>query len=161
LKKYKNNMNKIYCVLTICLLNSCANYGSRSVASTDREEKTINDGYSSKSGRNFTGSAEEIKELGSNITLDNYLRRVSGVTVQGDGANAKVTVRGINSFVSNPDPLYIINGTAINGGYATIYNMVNPVDIKSVTVLKDAGSTAIYGSRGANGVIVVSLKTKR
>lgn len=53
------------------------------------------------------------------------------MTVNGDGANAKVTVRGINSFISNPDPLYIINGTAVNGGFATIYNMVNPVDIKS------------------------------
>lgn len=58
-------MNKVYFVLTICLLNSCANYGSRSVASINRDEKTINDGYSSRGARNFTSSAEEIKELGS------------------------------------------------------------------------------------------------
>ena len=154
-------MNKAYSLVIICILSSCGNYGTRSVPALDVDEKTFNDGYSIKGAKNYTGSAEEIKELGSNITLDNYLRRVSGVNVQGDGANAKITVRGINTFVSNPDPLYVINGTAINGGFSTIYNMVNPVDIKSVTVLKDAGSTAIYGSRGANGVIVVSLKTKR
>jgi TonB-dependent SusC/RagA subfamily outer membrane receptor len=146
-------------IITICLLMSCIRNGGSGVSNSN-STKTINDGYSVQNSRNYTGAADEVTSLGMGITLDNYLRRVSGVNVQGDGANAKITIRGINSFVSNPTPLFVINGSAINGGYSSIYNMVNPNDIKSVNVLKDAGSTAIYGSRGANGVIVISLKTK-
>jgi TonB-dependent SusC/RagA subfamily outer membrane receptor len=140
---------------------SCINNGSRSVPASEKQEKTFNNGYTTQSARNYTGSAEEIKELGSNITLDNYLRRVSGVNVQGEGVNARITVRGINTFVSDPSPLFVINGSAINGGYSSVYTMVAPNDIKSVTVLKDAASSAIYGSRAANGVIVISLKVNQ
>ncbi len=152
-------MKKYFGIIFICISMSCANYGGSGV-STTKDTKTFNNGYSVQGSRNYTGSAEEIKELGANVTLDNYLRRVSGVNVQGDGANAKITIRGINSFFADTDPLYVINGSAINGGFSTIYSMINPIDIKSVTVLKDAASTAIYGSRGSNGVIVITLKTR-
>ncbi len=153
-------MNKqVFCsILMIGLLTNCMNYGTRSNNTTTKNEKSFDDGYSQKSSKNFTGSAEEVKELGPNITLDNYLRRVAGVTVTGDGANASIRVRGINTFVADPSPLFVINGNVVNGGYSSVYNMVSPNDIKSVTVLKDASSTAIYGSRASNGVIVISLK---
>jgi TonB-dependent starch-binding outer membrane protein SusC len=147
-----------YLMVILCYITmSCANYGGSGVSNTSNV-KTITNGYDTQNAKNYTGSAEEVKGLGNNITLDNYLRRVSGVNVQGDGANAKITIRGINSFVSDPTPLFVINGSAINGGYSSVYSMVNPNDIKSVNVLKDAASTAIYGSRAANGVIVISLK---
>jgi TonB-dependent SusC/RagA subfamily outer membrane receptor len=55
--------------------------------------------------------------------------------------------------------LFIVNGNQVTGGFSSVYASVAPADIKSVTVLKDASSTAIYGTRGANGVIVITLKS--
>jgi TonB-dependent SusC/RagA subfamily outer membrane receptor len=126
-----------------------------------KQNKEISDGYSSQNSASYTGSADEVKDLGNNITLDNYLRRVAGVYVKGDGASAQITIRGINTFsASGTEPLFVLNNTVMNGTFADIYRMVNPNDISSVSVLKDASSTGIYGSRGANGVIVISLKKK-
>lgn len=148
----------IISIIITCFISSCANYGTRTVPPIDKQEKVFSDGYSSQNARNYTGSADEVKDLGNNITLDNYLRRVAGVTVNGDGSNAQVRIRGINTFMADPEPLFVVNGSVINGGYTAIYTLVSPNDIKSVTVLKDASSTAIYGSRASNGVVVISLK---
>ncbi len=158
-KKMKSYFLIIGIVISSLLMN-CANYGSRSVPATEKTEKNFNNGYITQGSRNYTGSAEEVKALGSNYTLDNYLRRVSGVNIQGDGANARITIHGINSFMADTSPLFVVNGSAMVGGYSTVYNLVTPNDIKSVTVLKDASSTGIYGSRGSNGVIVITLKLK-
>ena len=143
---------------------SCVNNPNQPMGKSyiDKKNKEISDGYSSQNTKNYTGSADEVKDLGNNITLDNYLRRVAGVYVKGDGASAQITIRGVNSFspASSSEPLFILNNTVMNGTFADIYQMVNPNDISSVSVLKDASSTGIYGSRGANGVIVISLKKK-
>lgn len=125
----------------------------------NREEPSqINDGYSTQTQRDYTGAASEVKGFDNNITLDNYLRRVSGITVRGDGANAQILVRGIATVYGDPSPLFVVNGSVFSGGFSALYDTVNVNDIKSVSVLKDASSTGIYGSRAANGVIVISLK---
>jgi TonB-dependent SusC/RagA subfamily outer membrane receptor len=72
------------------------------------------------------------------------------------GANSLVQLRGTNSINGNTEPLFIMDGTPINEDN---FRSLNPNEITSITVLKDAGATAIYGSRGANGVIII--KTKR
>jgi TonB-dependent starch-binding outer membrane protein SusC len=72
------------------------------------------------------------------------------------GANSTVILRGYGSINGNVEPLYVIDGVPLN---ADNFKSINPNDIETVTVLKDAGATSIYGNRGANGVIVV--KTKR
>jgi TonB-dependent starch-binding outer membrane protein SusC len=92
------------------------------------------------------------------VGLDVYLRGLSGVTVTGDGANARVVVHGIGSFSSSNEPLFVIDNVAISGGYASAYQTINAADIKRVSVLKDAASSGIYGSRGGNGVIVITRK---
>ncbi|WP_048905192.1 TonB-dependent receptor [Pedobacter sp. V48] len=83
--------------------------------------------------------------------------KVTGVEVSinsaAPGAAAKVRIRGIGSINSNIDPLYVIDGVV-----GVDPNSVNPLDVASVEVLKDASSTAIYGSRGANGVIMITTK---
>ena len=140
---------------------SCGNYGGSGTATfKDKEEKVIDNGYGKTSSRNMTGSATELKDVGENIFLDNYLRRIAGVNVTGEGAQATITIRGVNSFFASSEPLFILNGQALNGGYAEAYNQLNSNDIKSITVLKDAASSGIYGSRAANGVIVIKLKNK-
>ncbi len=83
--------------------------------------------------------------------------KVAGVDVSinsnAPGAAAKVRVRGIGSINSNIDPLYVVDGVIGVDG-----NSINPNDIASVEVLKDASSTAIFGARGANGVIIITTK---
>ncbi|MEZ7944567.1 MAG: SusC/RagA family TonB-linked outer membrane protein [Flavobacteriaceae bacterium] len=71
------------------------------------------------------------------------------------GANSLVQLRGTNSINGNTEPLFIMDGTPINEDN---FRSMNPNEIASITVLKDAGATAIYGSRGANGVIIIKTK---
>ncbi|RFM26977.1 SusC/RagA family TonB-linked outer membrane protein [Deminuibacter soli] len=86
--------------------------------------------------------------------------KIAGVDVNvnsaAPGFGAKVRIRGIGSINSNIDPIYVVDGVIGVDG-----NSINPNDIASVEVLKDASSTAIYGARGANGVIIVTTKRGR
>lgn len=122
--------------------------------------KLVDNGYSTMDSHNYTGSASQVDILKQGIPLEDYLRGVSGVYVLGNGSSAAVRVRGIaNSFSSDSEPLFVLNGISINGGFSAVNAMVNTNTIKSISVLKDAASSAIYGSRAANGVIVIALKT--
>ena len=81
---------------------------------------------------------------------------VAGLTVLSStgepSASATMTIRGTNSINSGTAPLYILDGIAIS---AADFNTINPADIESMSILKDASSTSIYGARAANGVIVI------
>ena len=111
----------------------------------------------------FTGSASALK--GEKITqrqtsnVTNALAgQVAGVQIQSSngapGAGATVRIRGIGSISAGNSPLYVVDGVPFEGGIETI----NPQDIESMTVLKDAASNALYGARGANGVILITTK---
>ncbi len=108
---------------------------------------------------NLQGSTQKDQELSKpNVSvLQSLQSQVAGLDISKSEAapNAKTTVilRGINSVSGNPDPLYVIDGILSS---SEAFRALNAKDIKSITVLKDAGATAIYGSRGANGVIVIS-----
>ena len=88
--------------------------------------------------------------------------QVAGLTVLSNtgepSASASLTIRGTNSINSGTAPLYILDGVAIS---ASDFNTINPADIESMSVLKDASSTSIYGDRAANGVIVITTKRGR
>jgi len=71
------------------------------------------------------------------------------------GANSTVILRGLGSINGNVEPLYVIDGVPLN---TDNFRSLNTNDIESLSVLKDAGATAIYGNRGANGVIVITTK---
>ncbi len=93
-------------------------------------------------------------------TLDQILQgRVPGMSVISSsgqpGQSAAVVIRGIGSINGSTSPLYIMDGIPIESGY---FQTINPEDIESVTVLKDASAKAQYGSRGSNGVIVITTK---
>lgn len=88
--------------------------------------------------------------------------QVAGLTVLSNtgepSASATMTIRGTNSINSGTAPLYILDGVAIS---ASDFNTINPADIESMSILKDASSTSIYGARAANGVIVITTKRGR
>lgn len=136
-------------------------------------------GYGSVKKRDLTGSVASLKSddlLKTNPSSINQALqgKIAGVQVsQSDGApgaGISIQIRGANSFTTSAEPLYVIDGVPFNIGeapgtdYATKQtnnplNLINPRDVQSIEVLKDASSTAIYGSRGANGVILITTKS--
>lgn len=134
-------------------------------------EEVVVVGYGVQKKSDLTGSVsavreEKLKETVS-ASIDQALSgRVSGVSVNASsgqpGAAATVRVRGTSSLTGNNDPLYVIDGMPIGTGMqsngANPLAAINPADIVSMEVLKDASATAIYGSRAANGVIMVTTR---
>jgi TonB-linked SusC/RagA family outer membrane protein len=124
-------------------------------------------GYSAQSKRKTPGSVARIG--GDDIrqvpiaSFDQALQgQAPGVLVQANsgqpGAAARIAIRGKGSIVGSTDPLYVIDGIQIN---ANDFQTINPNDFESINILKDASSTAIYGSRGANGVVVITTRRGR
>ncbi|MDR1780236.1 MAG: TonB-dependent receptor [Tannerella sp.] len=151
--------------------------GMRIILSEDTEllEEVVVTGYGVTKKAAFTGSAQVIgndvvtKRIDANV-LKSLEGAVTGVQVNNGtgqpGAFASTTIRGIGSANSGTEPLFVIDGIPIFtdkvGGWTDMevspMANINPNDIESITVLKDATATAIYGARAANGVIVISTK---
>ena len=92
------------------------------------------------------------------IDLTTYLKRFAGIYVSGNGYNATISVRGVNSLSpSRSEPLVIIDGNQV-ASYSEAYSMVNSAMIKRIQVLKNPDEIGIYGVRGANGVIKITTK---
>jgi TonB-linked SusC/RagA family outer membrane protein len=161
--------------------------GKASVEVTLQEDSKVMDevvvvGYGTMKKRDLTGSMTQIKsdELmkgGATDMAHGLQGKIAGVQVnQNDGspgAGVSITVRGANSFTTSSQPLYIVDGVpygtdpngtpssdANSGNNQTVspLSMINPNDIDKIEVLKDASATAIYGSRGANGVVIITTK---
>lgn len=128
-------------------------------------------GYGTVKKNDATGSVTAIKpdKLNKGLTTnaqDMMTGKIAGVSVISDGGtpggSATIRVRGGSSLSVENDPLIVIDGLAMdnNGvkGLSNPLSMVNPNDIESFTVLKDASATAIYGSRASNGVIIITTK---
>ncbi|MDO4783133.1 MAG: SusC/RagA family TonB-linked outer membrane protein, partial [Capnocytophaga felis] len=128
-------------------------------------------GYGVAKKKDVTGSVNLVTtkdfNKGQNLSAGDLLQgKVAGVQITsgggapGDGQN--IRVRGTGSLTLNSNPLVVVDGVPMNdgaiGGARNILNDINPDDIESMTVLKDASSTAIYGSRAANGVIMITTK---
>lgn len=102
-------------------------------------------------------TAADLNQTSPTRVEDALKGKVSGVQITQSsgqpGSDSKVRIRGIGT-VNNSDPLYIVDGMPVDGGI----DYLNPVDIQSVEILKDAASSAIYGARAANGVVLVTTK---
>lgn len=131
-------------------------------------------GYGVAKKNDLTGSVTAIKPDEKNKGLvtnaqDMMQGKIAGVNVTNGGGTpgggASIKIRGGSSLNASNDPLIVIDGLAMdnNGvkGLANPLSMVNPADIETFTVLKDASATAIYGSRGSNGVIIITTKKGR
>lgn len=142
------------------------------------DTKLLNDvvviGYGKTKKSDLTGSVTAIKpdQLSKGITnnaTDMMVGKIAGVDVVTaggtPGAGAQIRVRGGSSLNASNDPLLVIDGLTIDNNTATgmtnVLAMINPNDIESFTVLKDASATAIYGSRASNGVIIITTKKGR
>lgn len=135
--------------------------------------------YGTTTKEAFTGSAVQIKgeavAKGSRESIDKgMVGKVAGVRVGTDngdpGSAGSIQIRGVGSISASTTPLYVIDGVVmsnstydVNVGYksTSILNTLNPDDIESLTVLKDAAAASLYGSRAANGVIVITTKRGR
>lgn len=128
-------------------------------------------GYGVAKKNDLTGSVTAIKPDEKNRGLvtnaqDMMQGKIAGVSVTTSsgtpGAGANIRIRGGSSLNASNDPLIVIDGLAMDNqgvkGLSNALSMVNPADIETFTVLKDASATAIYGSRGSNGVIIIATK---
>jgi len=124
-------------------------------------EEVVVVGYSTQTRKSLTGavsavSAEALAKETSSNAINRLQGKASGVdilTSRAPGASATITIRGLGT-INNNSPLFVIDGVPTKSGISQI----NPDEIESLTVLKDASSAAIYGARGANGVIIVTTK---
>jgi iron complex outermembrane receptor protein len=123
-------------------------------------------GYGTTTVKDATGSVEAItaKEMtkGNIVTPENLISgRVAGVNITTSGApgsGSQIRIRGGSSLNASNDPLIVIDGLPLSG---IDLNSINPNDIESFSILKDASATAIYGARGSNGVIIITTKKGR
>lgn len=151
--------------------------------STDQNiDEVVIIGYGTSTTRDLTGSVtrmggDKIRETAANNFAEALQGRMAGVRVNAQsgepGAAMSIQIRGANSINASSAPLYIIDGLQIddNSGEVAASEVgstssnplatINPNDIESIDVLKDASATAIYGARGANGVIIITTKSGR
>lgn len=102
-------------------------------------------------------SGEKLKETPTPNLLQGMQGRIAGVYIQQNptpGNGASIKIRGSNSISAGSTPIFVVDGLIMEGNFENI----NPNDVASIDVLKDASATAIYGSRGANGVVVITTK---
>ena len=119
--------------------------------------------YGTAKKESFTGSAQTIKsEQIEKRTIANVTKALDGLaagvqTTSGSGqpgAGASVRIRGFGSLNASSNPLYVVDGVPYDGSI----NALNPNDIESMTIIKDASAGALYGARGANGVVIITTK---
>lgn len=128
-------------------------------------------GYGQMKRSDLTGSVVSVSSdaISKTVTtsIDQVLQgRAAGVQVQANsgmpGASSSIRIRGINSLNASNEPIFVIDGVIIDGstgsGSDNALASINPSDIVSMDVLKDASATAIYGARAANGVIMITTK---
>jgi len=130
---------------------------------TEVLDEVIVTAYGTSTKGTFTGSASVMKadkiEKRQVSNVSNALAgAVAGVQILSDngqpGESAKVRIRGVGSINAGMEPLYVVDGVPYDGELSSI----NSADIETMTVLKDAASTALYGARGANGIIMITTK---
>ncbi len=133
------------------------------IESAEGLEEVVVVGYGSVKRTDVTGAvstvnSEELTALPTSDVQQALKGRASGVRVVQNsgqpGANVQIQIRGGNSYLGDNNPLYVVDGFPIVGSIS----FLNPSDIQSIDILKDASATAIYGSRGANGVVMITTK---
>jgi len=133
------------------------------VDDTNNLDEVVVVGYGTKARKNITGAVSSVKgEEIAKVPVQNVAQalqgRIAGMQVTmpdgTPGAQPSLRIRGGTSITQSNEPLYVVDGVAQTGGL----NFLDPTDIETIDVLKDASSTSIYGAQGANGVVLVTTK---
>jgi TonB-linked SusC/RagA family outer membrane protein len=139
------------------------NYDIKLASDNKGLDEVVVVGYGTVKRKDLTGSvssisAKELKDIPLNSSAEALTGRLAGVNITSSegmpGADVTVRVRGGGSITQDNAPIYIVDGVQVENAL----QVLTPQEIESVDVLKDAASTAIYGARGANGVIVITTK---
>lgn len=164
-----------YAPVDVTVVNGVSNYPVKLVIDNHQlTEVVVTDTYGAQLKKSYTGSATTVSGKANEnkpfaTTMQSLQGEVAGLNVTNNsgqpGADVSVHLRGVGSIGAGTQPLYVIDGTIINSGdlstlttTANVLAGLNNDDILSISVLKDASATAIYGSRGSNGVIVITTK---
>ncbi|MGD1319303.1 SusC/RagA family TonB-linked outer membrane protein [Chryseobacterium sp. 2R14A] len=171
-------MKRIYLVPTVLMGCVSLTFAQKKESDTIKDENRLKDieevvmiGYGSQKKSDVTGAVGSLKSEDFNkgmvANVGQLLQgKVAGVNVSNvsgePGASQNIIIRGVGSLRSGTTPLYVIDGFVIDNSNTGVannpMNFINPDDIASIDVLKDASAAAIYGARGANGVIVITTK---
>jgi TonB-dependent SusC/RagA subfamily outer membrane receptor len=152
------------CVVAFLTLAGCQPHQSASSAIAERAPDSVAVGYGSQARRDVTGSVSsvsgEVAQRNSPTSIADMIDgRFPGVEVRRlAGGGMSVRIRGMHTIKGDAEPLYVIDGIPQHPRSNGVLNDIDPQWVQSIDVLKDAGSTAVYGARGANGVILISTK---
>lgn len=114
--------------------------------------------FSSCATSGSTADAERIDELlieNPDLTLKDYLRRLSGINISESGGEVRVMIRGAQSISGDNSPLFIVDGTQVGTSFSAFENSVSVRDIESIRVVRSSEAMTTYGMRASNGAIVV------
>ncbi len=144
------------------LLPACASRLHR--GSPRQPADSVSTGYSKQARGEVTGSissirADSLRDRTATQLEQLIMGRASGVEVLRMGGKISLRVRGAASFMANSEPLYVVDGVKINAPtFSDAMGGINPADVQRIDILKDAAATAIYGTEGANGVVVITTR---
>ena len=148
-------------LFAVIMFTACSSTKNTGSSGQDPSSQIVDQGYERVQAKNSNQSNIQVnpnEEKPSNRSLNDMLQQLPGVHVQGQGAYAKISVSGASaSFMSDTNPLFVVNGMTIGTDYSTVCNMVHPNDVTSLNVLKGSDAS-LYGTRGANGVILIRTK---
>jgi TonB-dependent starch-binding outer membrane protein SusC len=150
-------------MLTVLLCTGAAACARSSEPQNAPEPEEVPVGFGTQERGDITGSVgsvamEETRGTRFNSVEEMLSGRVAGVQVMRTAGGISVRIRGSGSLRLNMEPLYVVDGVALIATRAGAGIAVSPHDIARIEVLKDAAAAAMYGSRGANGVVVITTK---
>jgi outer membrane cobalamin receptor len=111
-------------------------------------------GSSTSTDENYGGTSE-VQVDNPSVTLADYLRRVPGVRVHGNGPSASVIIRGTESLTLSSAPLFVFNGVKTGRNFSRINSLVNMNEVTKIRVLKGIEASSSYGMEGGNGVVEI------
>jgi TonB-dependent SusC/RagA subfamily outer membrane receptor len=153
----------LHAALAVLLAAGCAGNPPSETPAPEAEQVDV--GYGTQEARDITGSVASLSgtQLRANRASrveEMFLGRLAGVSVtRTAGGGYSVRIRGAGTYTGGGDPLFVLDGVPLLGSRpGHELDGINPADIERIDVLKDAGSAAIYGSRAANGVILITSR---
>jgi len=141
-KSYLSNLVFLSLLIIIGLMTACGTPQAVTSQGEDQKSNTID--------------VDNTKTGITDLTL--YLKQISGIHINGSGGDATIVVRGTSSVNFETAPLFVVNGNPIGNDYSVIFDMVDVQQVKQVRVLKSSVDIAMYGMRGATGVVEIDMK---